>query len=164
VTAVDCDHHVVLRKLQVDLVGCLAADRIKVAKAWIAKVVVDCPQSEEFWYLTFNLVTGQIEAGRHEVLIIREDTMSEKHDPTHLRIVNIFGALAALSIVGGIVAVIWNAVAPTEFSLWGAKLSTGSVGVAFVGLGLVSAVVAVRSLLKHKTEIERIRQGGKDKK
>lgn len=73
--------------------------------------------------------------------------------PLHKLIVVVFGALAFACIAGGILAILWNATSSTEFSLFGARLTTGHVGVAFVGIGLVVAYFTVRAVLKNQREL-----------
>lgn len=46
------------------------------------------------------------------------------------------GILSGMSISGGIVGIVWDAVSPTEFNFLGVTLTTGHVGVAFAALGL----------------------------
>lgn len=71
------------------------------------------------------------------------------------RIITLFGALAAWGVSGGIVAIIWNAISPTTFTLLGAKLNIGTVGIGFVGIGLVAIFFIVRFYFKcqHKPAI-----------
>ena len=64
-------------------------------------------------------------------------------------IVILMGILSALAIIGGIISIIWNALSPTEFDIFGAELTTGHVGVAFTALGLICMVFVVRSILKY---------------
>jgi len=71
----------------------------------------------------------------------------------HIWIVCIFGILAFTCIVGGIVAVCQNAKSETEFNIFGAHLTTGHVGVAFVALGLIIAYFTVRSVLNNQRDI-----------
>jgi hypothetical protein len=82
---------------------------------------------------------------------------SERHQSIalsiHNKIITIFGMLSGLCILGGIVAILWNAVSKTEFSMFGVTLSTGHVGVAFVGIGLVTAYFAVKAVLKSQYEL-----------
>ena len=73
--------------------------------------------------------------------------------PLHVLIVIIFGLLALAAIVGGIIAIVYSSKANTEFSLLGAKLSTGDVGVAFVGIGLVISYFTIRAVLKSARDL-----------
>jgi hypothetical protein len=73
--------------------------------------------------------------------------------PLHRLIILVFGLLALCCIGGGIVAIIWNAVSKTEFELLGARLTTGHVGVAFVGIGLLTALFTVRAVLKNQYQL-----------
>ena len=68
-------------------------------------------------------------------------------------IVLTFGVLALLCIVGGIFAICSNAESKTSFDIFGAHLKTGSVGVALVALGLVTAFLAFQAVLKAQQEI-----------
>ena len=67
--------------------------------------------------------------------------------PTLNSIVYISGGLSALAIIGGIVALVWNAFSPTEMNLFGVRVTTGHVGVAFAALGLICMVLVVRSVM-----------------
>jgi hypothetical protein len=60
--------------------------------------------------------------------------------PIHILIVITWGVLAVVAVASGIVAIIHSSTATnTEFSLLGADLSTGDVGVGLVGTGLLMA-------------------------
>ena len=76
--------------------------------------------------------------------------------PLHKLIIIISGLLSALCIAGGIVAVIQNAKSKTEFELWGAHMTTGDVGVAFVGLGLIIGFFTVRAVLRSQGDLAKI--------
>jgi len=58
-------------------------------------------------------------------------------------------ALGALSIAGGIVAIIWNSISPTQINIMGMSMTTGHVGVAFTGLGIIALIIGVRSVNKN---------------
>lgn len=88
---------------------------------------------------------------------IRVTQATESHQnaalPLHMRIVTIFGILAATSIGGGIYAIKANATSPTTLDILGAKLSTGNVGVALVGIGFIITFFTVRSVLKNQRDL-----------
>ena len=65
------------------------------------------------------------------------------------RIIYITGLLSGLAIVGGIVGIIWNAFSPTEIDMFGAKVTTGHVGVDFTALGIIAMVFVVRAVLSN---------------
>ena len=69
----------------------------------------------------------------------------------------ITGIVAALCVVGGIVGIIWNAVSPTEITLFGATVTTGHVGVAFVFIGLVVLAVVVSRAFKTLVDLGKIK-------
>jgi hypothetical protein len=73
--------------------------------------------------------------------------------PLHLLIVSVFGILALASIAGGIYAISKDTESDTYFKIMGAELSTGHVGVALVGLGLLIASFTVRSVLKNQHDL-----------
>ena len=73
--------------------------------------------------------------------------------PLHLLIVSVFGVLALASIVGGLYAINSNASSPTKLALFGTDLSTGSVGVAFVFIGLTITLLTVRGVLRNQKEL-----------
>lgn len=73
----------------------------------------------------------------------------EAAKPVLSKVVIIMGMLSGLAIIGGIVGIVWNAMSPTKFNIWGAELSTGHVGVSITALGLICMVVVVRSVLKY---------------
>jgi hypothetical protein len=83
---------------------------------------------------------------------MEEKKPSDRHAsaamPLFFFIVAVFGILALACIGGGIYAVFNKAVAETAFELWGFNLKTGHVGVAFVGIGLATALFTVRAVLK----------------
>lgn len=71
----------------------------------------------------------------------------------HSLIVRIFGLLAFCCIVGGIIAIILNSKSETDFQIFGARFTTGDVGVALVGIGLLMTYFTVRAVLKSQKEI-----------
>jgi hypothetical protein len=77
----------------------------------------------------------------------------EEAMPLHLSIVRIFGFLALACIGGGIYAIYRGANSDTKLDILGAHLSTGSVGVAFVGIGLIIAFFTVRSVLRNQRDL-----------
>jgi hypothetical protein len=74
--------------------------------------------------------------------------------PLHTLIVVTFGLLALASIAGGVVAIVRSAKSNTEFSLLGAKLSTGDVGVALVGIGLIIAYFTLPWLISFSLGVQ----------
>jgi len=70
--------------------------------------------------------------------------------PVHQLLAIVFGILALVCIGGGICAIVANARSKTELSILGAHLTTGHIGVAFVGIGLIIAIFVVRSVLKNQ--------------
>lgn len=75
--------------------------------------------------------------------------------PLHMLIVLVFGVLALGCICGGVYAIAANAT--TELDIFGAHLTTGNVGVAFVGLGLIIALFTVRAVLRNLSVLARLR-------
>lgn len=65
-------------------------------------------------------------------------------------IVLIAGLLGLLATGGGIVAIIRNAKSESKVDIFGARLSTGNVGVALVFIGLVVAYFTFKEVLKHQ--------------
>jgi amino acid transporter len=86
------------------------------------------------------------------LLLFSARRMAAPHEraaaPIHILIVITVALLALVSIVAGIVAIVHGSTANTEFSLLGADLSTGDVGVALVGIGLLIAYFTSRGVLK----------------
>src|SRR5436309_1116234 len=73
--------------------------------------------------------------------------------PLHQLIVVFFGILAITSIFGGIYAIFVKAESVTELSILGARLKTGHVGVAFVGIGLIFFFFTIRAVLKSQKDL-----------
>src|SRR5258708_2945486 len=63
--------------------------------------------------------------------------------PLHVLIVRISGCLSFACVLGGITGIYSNAKADTKLDIFGAHLSTGHVGVAFVGIGLIIGLFTV---------------------
>lgn len=80
-------------------------------------------------------------------------------EPTFKMALLVTGAVACAAIGGGIVAVIWDAKANTQFDLFGMNLTTTHVGVAMVGLGIAASVIVGRKIV---AAIERIGSGAGD--
>lgn len=66
----------------------------------------------------------------------------------HLAALVLVGLLSLAAIATGIVALVLNSQGNTQFRFLGADLNTGSVGVACLGIGLISMVLIVRRVLK----------------
>jgi hypothetical protein len=60
----------------------------------------------------------------------------------------ITGLFAAAAIGAGVVAIVWNAVSPTQFNFVGLDLTTGHAGVALIGLGAATLVLVVRRIMR----------------
>lgn len=73
--------------------------------------------------------------------------------PLYLMIILIFGLLALACVGGGIVAIIRSATSETKFDIFGVHLSTGHVGVAFVGIGLIVGYFTVRTVLRNEYQL-----------
>lgn len=66
------------------------------------------------------------------------------------------GALASLAaIAGGAYAISRSASGATQMNLWGASISTQSVGVALVFLGIVGLVAVIRAAFKRLAIVRR---------
>jgi membrane protein implicated in regulation of membrane protease activity len=74
-------------------------------------------------------------------------------EPLHKLIIIFMFILSLLCIAGGIFAVFWNSTADTNFSLLGASLSTRHVGVAFMGISILTAFLTMKSVLKNQKEL-----------
>jgi hypothetical protein len=57
------------------------------------------------------------------------------------------GVLGLLIVGGGISAIVLNAVSETKINIAGMSISTGHVGVAFVGLGIIMVIIVFRQIL-----------------
>jgi hypothetical protein len=64
--------------------------------------------------------------------------------------------LAGLCIGGGITAIIWNAVSPTTLQIFGTKVTTGHIGVAFTLIGMASIVAVVRNAYKRALDLAKL--------
>lgn len=71
-------------------------------------------------------------------------------------VIYVAGALVALAIAGGIVAIVCNAHSPSEFDILGATLSTWHVGVAFAALWLIVMLFVARSVIKHTYKLAKL--------
>ena len=69
-------------------------------------------------------------------------------EPTFRLALLVTGAVAFAAIGGGIVAIIWDANANTQFAFLGLELTTTHVGVAMVGLGIAAAVTVGRRIIR----------------
>lgn len=59
-------------------------------------------------------------------------------------------------VLGGIFAIYENAYAPSKVELFGGKLTTGHVGVAFIFIGVVVLGAVIRKAFKTVVELGRI--------
>jgi hypothetical protein len=66
--------------------------------------------------------------------------------PSLNRMIILVGVLGLLIVVGGICAIILNAVSETKINIAGMSISTGHVGVAFVGLGIIMVIRVYRQI------------------
>lgn len=138
-----CDYASATSELGVRLAVPSREEKLKQADAWLKEILIACPNEDATWRILFQVVVSQIESGK-TIIIVREGSMSK----LHRLMVIVFGTLAGLCVIGGIIAIIWNSAAPTQFSMLGVKLSTGHVGVAFVGIGMVTAYFTFSNILK----------------
>jgi hypothetical protein len=65
------------------------------------------------------------------------------------------GLLGLVAVAGGVYAIYLNSRGETVIRIWGASVSTGSVGVACIFIGLVCLVYSVRSAFKHAANLAR---------
>ncbi len=83
--------------------------------------------------------------------------MSQSHQrvalPLHILAIKIFGLLAFISILGGIIAVILNATSETKIDIFGAHITTGHVGVALISIGLIMTFFTVRTIVRSQREL-----------
>jgi hypothetical protein len=70
-----------------------------------------------------------------------------------ITVVFMMGALAAMAIIGGVIAIVLNVFSPTEIDFWGVKITTGHVGVAFAAMGLLCMMFILKRVLKYTREI-----------
>lgn len=93
---------------------------------------------------------------------ISSSSSSEVHVDTAsgilITIIVIMGVLSAAAIGGGIVAIVWNTVSPTQLDFFGVTVSTGHVGVAFTALGLISMFFVIRTVLDHIHKLAALRR------
>lgn len=71
----------------------------------------------------------------------------------HLTIILIFGLLALACVGGGIVGILYGATSETKLDMFGVHLSTGHVGIAFVGIGLIIGYFTMRSVLRNQYQL-----------
>jgi hypothetical protein len=76
--------------------------------------------------------------------------------PLHKLTMVIFGLLALVSISGGIVAIVFNAKSKTELAMFGVTFTTGHVGVALVGIGLITTFFTFRVILRNQHDLARL--------
>lgn len=91
------------------------------------------------------------------VFVMGLTAMAEEHQKAasdiHIHTVDVFGVLAFACIVGGVIAILWNAKSETTLNLLGAHISTGHVGVALVAIGMVIASSTSRAVLRNQREL-----------
>jgi hypothetical protein len=63
------------------------------------------------------------------------------------------GLLGFACVIGGIIAIYRNATSPSEVMLFGGKLTTGHVGVAFVFIGMVVLGAVIRKAFKTVVQL-----------
>ena len=69
--------------------------------------------------------------------------------PLLLTMIILVGGLAVLATVGGVIAIIYNSLAETKINIFGMSISTGHVGVAFVGLGIIMMILVYRNISEN---------------
>ncbi|BBC27036.1 COR domain-containing protein [Pseudanabaena sp. ABRG5-3] len=77
----------------------------------------------------------------------------EAVSPILSQIINMVGIVSVLSVIGGIVAIIYDSKSPSEISMFSQKISTGHVGVAFVFIGIIGMIFSFRKLLNTLSNI-----------
>ena len=165
----NCEPSYVTNALEITLAGLSAQSRVARCKSWLVEIIDDCPDNQETWRAFCQCLIAQIEANLQPILISVGDVSGgtvviapvnqskevsivanpNPESPVLAYIVFAMFILALVSIAGGIVAIIWNTVSPTTFEAFGVKLSTGHVGVAFTGIGLVMAYFTFKRVLDN---------------
>ena len=81
---------------------------------------------------------------------INKVNQSHRHvksaSPLLLTMIILVGVLSVLATVGGIIAIINNSLSETKINILGMLISTGHVGVAFVGLGIIMMILVYRNI------------------
>jgi hypothetical protein len=92
--------------------------------------------------------------------ILRTPTLSPAHIRAGKGIIKLGIVVAGLAglvcVIGGIYAIYRNALSPSQVELFGSKVTTGHVGVAFVFIGLVVLWAVIRNANKTLVELGKI--------
>ena len=89
---------------------------------------------------------------------LRTDSNKVAVDPLHGLIIKMFGSIAFACVLSGGMACLLNFGAKTIFKLFGIELSTTSVGIAFVAIGVFTAYFAVKIVLNNRRDLEQLRR------
>jgi hypothetical protein len=73
-------------------------------------------------------------------------------ETTRFRVAAVFLSLALVALVGGAVMTFMGFLSPTEFEVFGARLSTLHVGGALIAVGFITAVATIRSVWRSINE------------
>jgi hypothetical protein len=90
--------------------------------------------------------------------IIRANSNKIAVDPLHGLIIKMFGSLAFACVVSGGLTCVLNFGAKTGLDIFGIHMTTTSVGIAFMAIGVFTAYFAVRIVLKSRRDLEQLRR------
>jgi hypothetical protein len=76
--------------------------------------------------------------------------------PLHKLIVVIVGLMGLACVVAGLIAILHTARAPSEISIFSARVKTGDVGVALVAIGLLVGLFTFLGVLKNQRDLAAI--------
>lgn len=78
--------------------------------------------------------------------------------PVQMLVASIVGITGLACVIGGMYGIFHAASSPTTFELGGMRLTTGHVGVAFVGIGLLVELVLLMSVLRNELALAGIKK------
>lgn len=96
---------------------------------------------------------GQIRIDNSEILMDSNKNIEfavQKNKNVAINSVYLVGFLSFMSIAGGIISMFFNNYSVTKINFLKFEITTGHVGIAFAGLGLISIIIVISSVIRKK--------------
>lgn len=103
-------------------------------------------QPDENEINVFPIKGENIQFEDEHLVQVRAPAHVEAASPLLKLMIILVGLLALLTTISGVIAIIYNSLSETKINILGMSVSTGHVGVAFVGLGIIMMIIVYKNI------------------